>query len=77
MSYKNIRRSGVLPEEGSDVLESVLELARINSVPNRSDSPLRYPTGQPELRSHGGRVQNLRAQPGFEDAKVRLEVAYH
>lgn len=44
----------MLPEESSDVLEGVLELARINGVPNRPDAPLRNPASKTELRRHFG-----------------------
>lgn len=49
---QTVGRIGMLGEERGDVLESVLELARIDGVPNGSDPPLRNSTSQPELGRH-------------------------
>lgn len=53
-SFKRQTVGGIrkLGEESGDELESVFELARIDGVPNGSDTPLRYPAGQPELGRH-------------------------
>lgn len=42
--YQSIRRVRVLGEERGDELESVLELARIDGVPNGADAALRDAT---------------------------------
>lgn len=51
-TYESVRRVGVLGKQSSTVLESILELTRVNSIPNWPHSTLRYTTGQTELRSH-------------------------
>lgn len=51
-NYQTVGGIRKLGEESGDELESVFELARIDGVPNGSDTPLRYPTGQPELGRH-------------------------
>lgn len=51
-NYQTVGGIRKLGEESGDELESVFELARIDGVPNGSDTPLRYPAGQPELGRH-------------------------